>query len=87
MNPEVAHKSQTRALAVVLSALLAACSAAPKNRSPDPQAAVASSKPCKTTRNMQSPGPQPVSRPPRCAGSFDAGKLPATAIAPIIIGH
>lgn len=40
---------------------------------------------CKRTRNMQAAGPQQPATPPRCADSFDAGKLPASALPPIIL--
>jgi hypothetical protein len=74
--------------AVVLAAgMLAACSSAPRNPAAATQVAAAEKPQCKMTRNMQSPGPQPPSRPPRCADSFDAGKLPATAIPPIMVGR
>ncbi|WP_428309697.1 hypothetical protein [Hydrocarboniphaga sp.] len=81
------HKSPAVIACAALLSMMAACSSSPKKSQGDAPLAVADSKPCKTTRNVQSPGPQPPSNPPRCANSVDAGKLPATAIGTIMISH
>ena len=66
----------------LLSLGLSACASKPRNET----VAKADRPPaCKFTRNVQAAGPQPEAHPPRCADSFDAGKLPASAIAPIML--
>lgn len=82
----LAHRYTTQSgfAALVSAAMIAGCASPAQNGAP---VAAADSKPCKTTRNFQAPGPQPASYPPRCAGSVDAGKLPAAAIAPILVPH
>jgi hypothetical protein len=87
MSPARSNRSPAVVAAAVLCLLLVGCASSPKNPQRTQQAAAADSKPCKTTRNVQSPGPQPASYPPRCANSVDAGKLPATAIGTIMISH
>ena len=87
MNPNKSSQHHAWIGAVVLSVLTVGCSSPSKHAAAPAQPVAADGMRCKTTRNIQSPGPQPVSRPPRCADSVDAGKLPATAIAPIIIAH
>ena len=71
------------AIGVCLFSLsLAACATKPRNET----VAKADRPPaCKLTRNVQAAGPQAEGKPPRCADSFDAGKLPASAIAPIML--
>jgi hypothetical protein len=70
-----------------VAGVLSACASTPKSPAADTQVAAAETPRCKMTRNIQPQGPQPVSRPPRCADSLDAGKLPATAMPPIMVGH
>jgi len=76
-------------LSAVIPALLmlalVGCASAPS--AAPAQSDASAPKRCKTTRNMQSPGPQPPSNPPRCDTSIDAGKLPATVLPPIIVAH
>jgi len=87
MKPNETSRARALAVAAALSAALAACSSAPQRAAAEPQVAAAQEPHCKTTRNLQSRGPQPALHPPRCADSLDAGKLPATAIPPILVGH
>ncbi|EIT69255.1 MULTISPECIES: hypothetical protein [Hydrocarboniphaga] len=71
------------AVGVCLTSLsLAACTSRPRN-----EAVAKADRPpaCKLTRNVQAAGPQSAGHPPRCADSLDAGKLPASAIAPIML--
>lgn len=66
----------------LLSLTLTACAARPREET----VAKADRPPaCKLTRNVQAAGPQSEGHPPRCADSFDAGKLPGSAIAPIML--
>lgn len=70
---------------LMLLGLLAACVQSPTRSTKAEGSAPAQSEPCKTTRNIQPPGPQAPQHPPRCKDSFDAGKLPASVLPPIVL--
>ena len=70
----------------LLSLSLAACASRPASTPRSETVAKADRPPaCRLTRNVQAAGPQSKASPPRCADSLDAGKLPASAIAPIML--
>lgn len=81
LSHSIHTKVGARVAACGIAVLLCGCVAT------QPQAAATpdTEKRCRMTRNMQSPGPQTQAQTaPRCPESPDAGKLPASALPPIM---